>query len=109
MKIDIEDFERFLPIFVPAVVTVALSTLEAATLGRSLTRTESNEIAVVVKDACRRYAVQTAKRIENQGGSMPYEEYIDTIEEMNTRIFENAWTLIQRVTDEIAAHISSGA
>lgn len=109
MKIDIEDLERFLPIFVPAIVTATLSTLEAATLGRFLTNAEIDEIAVAVKDACRRYAVQTAKRIEDQGGSMPYEEYIDTIEEMNTRIFENAWTLIQRVTDEIAAHISSGA
>lgn len=108
MQIDIEDLERFLPVFVPAIVTAAMITCEDAAIGRYPTKSEIEEISDVVKQAVRRYVIETRNRLIKKGVSFDGQDYLDMTEKMYQKIFDNAWSLIQLSVQEAESRLLNG-
>jgi len=105
MKIDIDEMTEFLPVFVPALVTAALASCEAAVLQRELTRAEIAEITDKVNGAVNDYVRSMRRRMENKGVKISAAECETLAGEIQAEIFINAWALIQRVTEEIKSRV----
>lgn len=105
MKIDVDELTAFLPVFVPALVTVTLASCEAAVLQRELTSAEITEITNKVNGAVNDYVGSMRRRLADKGETISASECEALAGEIQAEIFINAWALIQRVTEEIKSRV----
>ena len=92
MKTLINDITPALSAFVPLIVNIACTTIEANTLGRELTDREIDRLLIQADTSVRDF-------LKNIGKDPDQEE--DIREEMKLTIFENASALMYMVIDEM--------
>ena len=107
MKIDIAKLEEFIPVFVPLIVDAAMSTCEAAALCRPLTEKEIHEIADKVASGTIEYVTDVVNELNKMGAEISDNTASEIAEKAYHRVFENAWVLIQKVTEEIKNRANS--
>ena len=92
MKTLLNDITPALSVFVPLIVNIACTTIEANTLGRELTDREIDRLLIQADTSVRDF-------LKNIGKDPDQEE--DIREEMKLTIFENASALMYMVIDEM--------
>lgn len=100
MKIDTTAINKFLPFYVSAIVGATMATCEAAALGRSLTAEEVEEEAEKVANGTYKFMRGYKTALKKSGGTISDEEYNDLYQLIFDEVFNNAWAMIQRATEE---------
>ena len=101
MKIETAAINKFLPFYVSAIVKATMTTCEAAALGRELTAEEVEEAAEEVANGTYKFMRGYKTALKENGGTISNEEYNDLYQLIFDEVFNNAWALIQRATEEM--------
>ncbi len=88
-------------IFIPSIVTAAMTTIEAAALGREVSDQELDQLMDNVADAINDFLVKYYQRLREYDLQLSTTELKNISLSLQTRIYENAWSVIQLVTGEL--------
>lgn len=101
MKIDINALDKYLPFYVSAIVGATMATCEAAALGRELTAEEVEEKAEEVANGTYNFMRGYKTALAAMGKTITAEEYNSLYQNIFDSVFNNAWAMIQRATEEM--------
>lgn len=96
---------EYLSVFVPAVVSLTMATCEAGALLRELSDSEINEIMLKLDKATERYMEKYQRRMMAKGTTLSKADFAAVKDRIQMTIYENAWLLIQQVTEELHNHV----
>lgn len=101
MKIETAEINKFLPFYVSAIVKATMTTCEAAALGRELTAEEVEEAAEEVANGTYNFMRGYKTALVAMGKTITAEEYNSLYQNIFDSVFNNAWAMIQRATEEM--------
>ena len=101
MKIDVNAMDKYLPFYVSAIVGATMATCEAAALGRILTDEEVEEMADEVAGGTYKFMRGYKTALTAQGETISDDEYNSLYQNIFDSVFNNAWAMITRATEEI--------
>lgn len=101
MKIEVTAIDKFLPFYVSGIVKATMTTCEAAALGREITAEEVEEAAEEVANGTYKFMRGYKTALTAQGETISDDEYNELYQGIFDSVFVNAWTMIQRATEEM--------
>ena len=101
MKIETAAIDKFLPFYVSGIVKATMTTCEAAALGRDLTEEEIEEAAEEVASGTYKFMRGYKTALTAQGETISDDEYNELYQGIFDSVFNNAWAMIQRATEEM--------